>query len=106
MSTAGAINCDKIPASISNSFRTYLGPTDGLLWFSDGISTSLKIGRITTRGVAASYNLSKFVPARQHFADSMAIGQDDTVRLDPERLVEGTGRPRGAIPRGDPASGI
>ncbi len=26
--------------------------------------------------MATSYNLSKFVPLRQHFVDSMALGQD------------------------------
>ncbi len=76
VSTAGAIARNKIPAAISDSFRTYLGPADGSLWFSDGISTSFKIGRITASGVATSYNLSKFVPLRQHFVDSMALGQD------------------------------
>ena len=76
VSTAGAMTPIKIPAAISNSFRTYLGSADGSLWFSDGISGSFEIGRITASGVATSYNLSSFVPHRQHYADSMALGQD------------------------------
>ncbi len=76
VSTSGAITRDKIPAAISNAFRTYLGPADGSFWFSNGISGSFQIGRVTASGVATSYNLSKLVPERQHFVDSMALGQD------------------------------
>ena len=72
----------KIPAAISNAFQTYLGQADGSrFWFTDAVSTPLKIGRITARGVATSHNLSQFVRARQNGIGSMALGQDGNVYL-------------------------
>jgi virginiamycin B lyase len=76
VSTAGAITRYKIPAAISNAFSAYLGPADGSLWFTDGES---KIGRITASGVATSYNV--FVGGRQHYVNSMAVGQDGNAYL-------------------------
>ncbi len=76
VSATGAVTRYKIPAAISNAFQTYLGQADGSLWFTDAVSTPLKIGRITARGVATSHNLSQFVRARQNGIGSMALGQD------------------------------
>ena len=81
VSATGAVTRYKIPAAISNAFETYLGPADGSLWFMDAVSTPLKIGRITARGVATSHNLSQFVRARRNGIGSMALGQDGNVYL-------------------------
>ncbi len=81
VSATGAVTRYKFPAAISSAFETYLGPADGSLWFTDGISTPWKIGQITARGVATSHNLSHFVRARRNGVGSMAVGQDGNLYL-------------------------
>ena len=76
VSATGAVTRYKIPAAISNAFETYLGSADGSLWFTDAVSTPLKIGRINTGGEATTHNLSQFVRARRNGIGSMALGQD------------------------------
>ena len=75
VSTAGAVTPYRVSAAISDAFSTYLGSADGSLWFADE-GPAFKIGRITGRGVATSYNLSRFVRGRQNNINSMAVGPD------------------------------
>ena len=81
VSATGAVTRYKIPEAISNAFETYLGPADGSLWFTDAVSTPVKIGRINTGGVATTHNLSQFVRARRNGIGSMALGQDGNLYL-------------------------
>ena len=109
-STVGAITRYKIPARISDAFVNYLGPAEGSLWFAVGIG-SFRIGRITTSGLATSYNLSHFVRGREHFGDSMAPAEDGNLYvLDNTnttatvyRLVPSELPPVRGVPPGGPA---
>jgi streptogramin lyase len=79
VSATGALTREKIPASISGAFLNELGPADGSLWFANGESAPLRVGRITASGAATAYKLSGFPSSP--FAISMAPGRDGNLYL-------------------------
>jgi streptogramin lyase len=79
VSPSGAMAQYKLPHGISGAFATYLGAADGSLWFSSGTGPT-RLGRITARGMAVSYNVSKAIPGYSNIG-SMAVGQDGNLYL-------------------------